>query len=55
MKLSVLAVALADRPLPQALQFLKERGAQAVEIGCGQDVLRFAKEEIALVRLRVEF
>ena len=35
MKLSVLAVALADRPLPQALQFLKERGVQAVEIGCG--------------------
>ena len=35
MKLSVLAVALADRPLPQALQFLKERGVQAVEVGCG--------------------
>ena len=35
MKLSVLAVALADRPLPQALQFLKDRGVQAVEIGCG--------------------
>ena len=35
MKLSVLAVALADRPLPQALQFLKERGVQQVEVGCG--------------------
>ena len=35
MKLSVLAVALADGPLPQALQFLKERGVQAVEVGCG--------------------
>lgn len=35
MKLSVLAVVLADRPLPQALQFLKERGVQQVEVGCG--------------------
>ena len=35
MKLSVFAVALGDRPLPQALQFLKEKGVQAVEIGCG--------------------
>ena len=35
MKLSVFAVALGDRPLPQALQFLKDRGVQAVEIGCG--------------------
>ena len=35
MKLSVLAVALADRPLPQALQFLKERGVQQAEVGCG--------------------
>ena len=35
MKLSVLAVALADRPLPQALQFLKERNVQQVEVGCG--------------------
>ena len=30
MKLSVLAVALADRPLADALQFLKERGVQQV-------------------------
>ena len=35
MKLSVLAVALADRPLADALQFLKERGVQQVEVGCG--------------------
>ena len=35
MKLSVLAVALADRPLAEALQFLKERGVQQVEVGCG--------------------
>lgn len=35
MKLSVLAVLLGDRPLYQALQFLKEQGVQAVEIGCG--------------------
>lgn len=35
MKLSVLAVALADRPLPQALKFLQERGVQQVEVGCG--------------------
>lgn len=35
MKLSVLAVALGDRPLPQALSFLAERGVQAVEVGCG--------------------
>lgn len=35
MYLSVLAVALADRPLPQALKFLKDRGVQGVEIGCG--------------------
>ena len=35
MKLSVLAVALADRSLDEALAFLKERGVQQVEIGCG--------------------
>lgn len=35
MKLSVLAVALADRSFPEALQFLKERGVQQVEVGCG--------------------
>ncbi len=35
MKLSVLAVALADRPLSGALRFLEERGVQSVEIGCG--------------------
>ncbi len=35
MKLSVLAVLLSDRPLYQALHFLKEQGVQAVEIGCG--------------------
>ena len=35
MKLSVLAVALGDRPLPQALDFLEQRGVQAVEVGCG--------------------
>ena len=35
MKLSVLAVALADRSLDEALKFLKERGVQQVEIGCG--------------------
>ena len=35
MKLSVLAVALADRSLPEALKFLKDRGVQCVEIGCG--------------------
>ncbi len=35
MKLSVLAVALSDRPLPQALDFLEQRGVQAVEVGCG--------------------
>lgn len=35
MKLSVLAVALADRPLADALQFFKERGVQQVEVGCG--------------------
>lgn len=35
MKLSVLAVLFNDRPLYQALHFLKEQGVQAVEIGCG--------------------
>ena len=35
MKLSVLAVLFSDRPLYQALHFLKEHGVQAVEIGCG--------------------
>jgi len=35
MKLSVLAVALADRSLDEALKFLKDRGVQQVEVGCG--------------------
>lgn len=35
MKLSVLSVLFSDRPLYQALHFLKEHGVQAVEIGCG--------------------
>lgn len=35
MKLSVFAVCLADRPLKDALAYLKEKGVQAVEIGCG--------------------
>ena len=35
MKLSVLAVALADRSLDEALKFLKYRGVQQVEVGCG--------------------
>jgi sugar phosphate isomerase/epimerase len=35
MKLSVLAVCLADRPLKDALAYLKSKGVQAVEIGCG--------------------
>ena len=35
MKLSVLAVALADRSLDEALKFLKARGVQQVEVGCG--------------------
>lgn len=35
MKLSVLAVALADRSLDDALKFLKDRGVQQVEVGCG--------------------
>ena len=35
MKLSVLAVALADRSLDKALEFLSARGVQQVEIGCG--------------------
>ncbi len=35
MKLSVFAVCLADRSLKDALAYLKEKGVQAVEIGCG--------------------
>ena len=35
MKLSVLAVALGDRSLPEALEFLSKRGVQQVEVGCG--------------------
>ena len=35
MKLSVLAVALGDRSLDEALKFLSDRGVHAVEIGCG--------------------
>ena len=35
MKLSVLAVALADRSLDKALEYLAARGVQQVEIGCG--------------------
>ena len=35
MKLSVLAVALGDRSLDEALKFLKARGVQQVEVGCG--------------------
>ncbi len=35
MKLSVFAVCLADRPLKDALAYLKGKGVQAVEIGCG--------------------
>ena len=35
MKLSVLAVALGDRSLDEALKFLSDRGVKSVEIGCG--------------------
>lgn len=35
MKLSVLAVILGDKPLSEALDYLKRSGVQAVEIGCG--------------------
>ncbi len=35
MKLGVLTVALQDMPLDKALAFLKERGVEMVEIGCG--------------------
>ncbi|MBQ2273534.1 MAG: sugar phosphate isomerase/epimerase, partial [Clostridia bacterium] len=35
MKLGVLAVLLSDLPLKDALAYLKESGAQMVEIGCG--------------------
>ncbi len=35
MKLSVLAVALGDRSLDKALEFLSVRGVQQVEVGCG--------------------
>lgn len=35
MKLGVLTVALQDLPLDKALAFLKERGVEMVEIGCG--------------------
>ena len=35
MKLSVLAVALGDRSLDKALEFLSARGVQQVEVGCG--------------------
>jgi len=35
MKLSVLAVCLADKSLKDALAYLKSQGVQAVEIGCG--------------------
>ena len=35
MKLGVLTVALQDLPFDKALAFLKERGVEMVEIGCG--------------------
>ncbi len=35
MKLSVFAVALGDKPFAEALEYLKQSGVQAVEIGCG--------------------
>ena len=35
MKIGVLTVLLANKPLEEALDYLKDLGVEAVEIGCG--------------------